>query len=200
MIWVYLHLDSFLTIWTCRWFPSCCTRRENGDVKLIFVVIASKELVPFPWKSPAYGCCFRSIYRSTDDYGKNYKGNMNLLHVVMWWKIRCLWRAGPEMLFQGYEGSILPPPSPACEKETGIVSLARMTQQGRSLSRLSLLPALFSRCQGNCIWPSAQSLGDFPHSTPSFWSQWLCGQLPLLSSPLGWNCLSSYLRLLWGTS
>lgn len=118
---------------------------------------------------------------------------MNLLHVVMWWKIRCLQRAGPELLFQGYGDSILS--SPACEKETGTISLPRMTQQGRSLSRLSLLSALFSICQGNCIWPPAQSLGDFPNSTP-FWSRWLCRWLSLPSSPLGRNCLSSYLGLL----
>lgn len=111
---------------------------------------------------------------------------MNLLHVVMQWKIRCLWRAGPEQLFQGYGGSILPLPSPACEKETGTISLATMIQQGRSLSRLLLLPALFSRCQGNCIWPSAQSLGDFLYSTPSLWSWWLCRWLLLPSSPWSW--------------
>ncbi|KAM4903078.1 uncharacterized protein FYW23_000988 isoform 1-T1 [Sylvia borin] len=124
-------------------FSGTCERyrAENKDIQTLSHLEEEEAKICARGLTAGFTHGFRSIYRSTDEYDKNYKGNMNLLHVVMWRKIRCRWRAGPELLFQGYEDSLLPLPSPACEKETDIISLARMTQLGRSLYRISLLPA-----------------------------------------------------------
>ncbi|KAF4798744.1 hypothetical protein TURU_062085 [Turdus rufiventris] len=93
-------------------------RAENKDIQTLSHLKEEEAKICGRGLTAGFTHGFRSIYRSTDEYDKNYKGNMNLLHVVMWRKIRSLWRAGPELLFQGYGGSILSLPSPACEKET----------------------------------------------------------------------------------